>query len=88
MKIQCLFLFSIIFLYSKCCSYVFLHSPSSLRPTRLHQGLVPEGQQPQIWTIENLNEPYGYFSSVQLQKKLNDVESRKYFIENCVVDNR
>ena len=38
-------------------------------------------------SIENENEKLGYFSSVQLTKKLSTPESRKDFIENLVTNN-
>lgn len=54
--------------------------------------MFEEGDQEQqignIFSIENAGEPFGYYASVQLAKKLAEVPSRTEFLSNLVVDNK
>ena len=41
-----------------------------------------------IFSIENANEAFGYYASVQLAKKLSETSARTEFLSNLVVDNK
>ena len=41
-----------------------------------------------IFSIENAGEPFGYYASVQLAKRLSETAARTEFLSNLVVDNK
>ena len=85
------FIYYIISLALLSDSYKFIKFTNyALFKTRYSSTLGDEDQinNIKVYSIENNDESFGYYASVQLVKRLASTEDRRRFIENLVVDNK